>query len=61
MLGRDKSGAWGEYAHTTVYKIDNQRGSTVYHSVICDKKLIQHSKSTILQLRKKYSMAILNG
>ena len=28
--GRDKSGAWDEHTHTTIYKIDNQQGHTVY-------------------------------
>ena len=23
--GRDKSGAWDEHTHTTIYKIDNQQ------------------------------------
>ena len=27
--GRDKSGAWDNHTHTTVYKIDNQQGHTV--------------------------------
>ena len=27
--GRDKSGAWDEHTHTTMYKIDNQQGPTV--------------------------------
>ena len=26
---RDKSGAWDEYTHTILYKIDNQQGSAV--------------------------------
>ena len=25
----NKSGAWDEHTHTTVYKIDNQQGPTV--------------------------------
>ena len=29
MAGRDKSGAWDEHTHTTVYKIDNQQGPTI--------------------------------
>ena len=29
MGGRDKSGAWDEHTHTTMYKIDNQQGPTV--------------------------------
>ena len=28
--GRDKLGVWDEYIHTTIYKIDNQQGPTVY-------------------------------
>ena len=28
-LGRDKSGAWDEHIHATMYKIDNQQGPTV--------------------------------
>ena len=27
--GRDKSGAWGEHTHTTIYKIDNKQGPTI--------------------------------
>ena len=27
--GRDKSGAWDEHTHTTIYKVDNQQGPTV--------------------------------
>ena len=27
--GGDKSGAWDEHIHTTVFKVDNQQGSTV--------------------------------
>ena len=27
--GRDKLGAWDEHTHTTIYKMDNQHGSTV--------------------------------
>ena len=27
--GRDKSGAWDECTHTTIYKIDNQQGPIV--------------------------------
>ena len=27
--GRDKSGAWDEHTHTTMYKTDNQQGPTV--------------------------------
>ena len=27
--GRDKSGAWDEHTHTTIYMIDIQQGSTV--------------------------------
>ena len=27
--GRDKSGAWNEHIHTTIYKIDNQQGPKV--------------------------------
>ena len=27
--GRDKSGAWEEYTHTTIYKIDNHQGPMV--------------------------------
>ena len=38
--GRDKSGAWDEHIHTTVYKIDNQQGPTVEHrelySIFCN-------------------------
>ena len=29
MVGRDKSGAWDEHTHTTIYKIDNQQGPIV--------------------------------
>ena len=29
--GRDKLGVWDEQIHTTVYKIDEQQGPTVYH------------------------------
>ena len=29
MGERDKSGAWDEHTHTTIYKIDNQQGPTV--------------------------------
>ena len=40
MVGRDKSGAWDEYTHTTIYKRDNQQGPTVEHrelySIFCD-------------------------
>ena len=28
VKGRDKSGAWDEHTHTTIYKIDNQQGPT---------------------------------
>ena len=38
--GRDKSEAWDEHTHTTIYKIDNQQGLTVQHSelysIFCD-------------------------
>ena len=38
--GRDKSGAWDEPTHTTINKIDNQRGPSVKHrglySIFCD-------------------------
>lgn len=27
--GRDKSGAWDEHIHTTVYEVDNKQGPTV--------------------------------
>ena len=27
--GRDKSGAWDEHTHTTVYEVDNKQGLTV--------------------------------
>ena len=27
--GSDKSGAWYEHRHTTIYKTDNQQGPTV--------------------------------
>ena len=27
--GRDKLGVWDLHKHTTIYKIDNQQGSTV--------------------------------
>ena len=27
--GSDKSGAWDEHTHTTIYKIDNQQGPTL--------------------------------
>ena len=27
--GRDKSEAWDEHTHTTIYKIDNQQGPSV--------------------------------
>ena len=27
--GGDKSGAWGEHTHSTIYKIANQQGPTV--------------------------------
>ena len=29
VVGRDKSGAWDEHTHTTIYMIDIQQGSTV--------------------------------
>ena len=29
VVGRDKSGAWDEHTHTTIYKIDNQQVPTV--------------------------------
>ena len=29
VVGRDKSGAWDEHTHTTIYKKDNQQGPTV--------------------------------
>ena len=29
IVGRDKSGAWDEHTHTTIYKIGNQQGPTV--------------------------------
>ena len=29
--GRDKSGAWEEHTHITIYKIDDQQGPTKYH------------------------------
>ena len=29
MVGRDKSGAWDEHTHTTIYEIDNKQGPTV--------------------------------
>ena len=27
--GGDKSGAWDEHTHTTIYKIDNKQGPTI--------------------------------
>ena len=40
VKGRDKSGAWDEHTHTTIYKIDNQQGPTIHHrkyeSIFCD-------------------------
>ena len=30
LLGGAKSGAWDENTRTTIYKIDNQQGPTVY-------------------------------
>ena len=27
--GKDKSGAWDEHTHTTINKIDNQKGPTI--------------------------------
>ena len=29
MRGRDKSGAWDEYMHTTAYKLADQQGPSV--------------------------------
>ena len=29
LEGRDKSGAWDEHTHNTIYKIINQQGSTI--------------------------------
>ena len=29
VRGRDKSGAWDEHTHTTIYKTDDRRGPTV--------------------------------
>ena len=29
--GRDKSGAWNAYTHTTIYKVDDQQGPTLQH------------------------------
>ena len=34
VVGRDKSGAWDEHTHTTIYKIDNQQVPTVQHREI---------------------------
>ena len=38
--GRDKLGVWKWHIHTTIYKIDNQKGPTVLHkrlySVFCN-------------------------
>ena len=31
MEGRDKSGAWDEHRHTTIYEIDNQQGHAIEH------------------------------
>ena len=31
VRGRDKSGAWDEYMHTTAYKLDDQQGPSVQH------------------------------
>ena len=31
MAGRNKSGAWDEYMHTTAYKLDDQQGPSVQH------------------------------
>ena len=40
VVGRDKSGAWDEHTHATLYKIDNQQGPTVLHRelylIFCD-------------------------
>ena len=33
--GRDKSGAWEEHTHATIYKIDSQQGPTVEHRELC--------------------------
>ena len=37
---RDKSGAWDEHVHITMYKTDNQQGPTAEHrkhySIFCD-------------------------
>ena len=29
VAGRDKSGAWDEHTHSTIYRIDNQQRPTV--------------------------------
>ena len=29
VAGKDRSGAWDEHIQTIVYKVDNQKGSTV--------------------------------
>ena len=38
--GRDKSGAWEEHTHITIYKIDNQKEPTMQprelYSIFCD-------------------------
>ena len=31
VRGRDKLGVWDQQIHTTIYKIDNQQGPTVWH------------------------------
>ena len=39
--GKDKLGNWNKHIHTTVYKIDDQQGSTKQHrkiySIFCTK------------------------
>ena len=32
---RDKSGAWDEHMHATIYKEDKQQGSTMQHKELC--------------------------
>ena len=38
-MRRDKLGAWDEYIHTTIYKIDKQQGpsNSTGNSVLCNK------------------------
>ena len=35
LWGRDSQGVWDQHAHTAIFKINNQQGTTIYHMELC--------------------------